>query len=244
VYASSVGAYSPGPKDRAVSESWPTHSWPTAAYGREKAYVERLMDSFAVEHPSCRVVRLRPGFVFKEESANGQRRLFAGPLLPGSLAQPRLIPFVPDFPGLRFQVVHTDDVGEAIRLAVTGGADGPFNIAADPVIDAAVLAQVLHARPVRVPAAAARTALATAWHLHLVPADPYLFDLLLRIPVMSTERARAELGWAPRYTATQTIEALLTGLRSNAGMETPPLAARTSGPARSHELGTGVGERP
>ena len=31
VYASSVGAYSPGPKDRLVDESWPTHSLPTAA---------------------------------------------------------------------------------------------------------------------------------------------------------------------------------------------------------------------
>jgi nucleoside-diphosphate-sugar epimerase len=46
VYASSVGAYSPGPKDRPVDESWPTHGWPTGAYSREKAYVERLLDAF------------------------------------------------------------------------------------------------------------------------------------------------------------------------------------------------------
>jgi nucleoside-diphosphate-sugar epimerase len=39
VYASSVGAYSPGPKDAVVSEDWPTHGWPTASYTREKAYV-------------------------------------------------------------------------------------------------------------------------------------------------------------------------------------------------------------
>jgi UDP-glucose 4-epimerase len=37
VYASSVGAYSPGPKDRAVDESWPTDGWPAAGYCREKA---------------------------------------------------------------------------------------------------------------------------------------------------------------------------------------------------------------
>ena len=41
VYASSVGAYSPGPQDRPVDENWPTHGWPTAGYTREKAYVER-----------------------------------------------------------------------------------------------------------------------------------------------------------------------------------------------------------
>src|SRR5947209_5880682 len=43
VYASSVGAYSPG-KGRIVDEQWPTHSLPVAGYGREKAYVERLLD--------------------------------------------------------------------------------------------------------------------------------------------------------------------------------------------------------
>ena len=37
VYASSVGAYSPGPQDRGVDEAWPTHALPHAAYGREKS---------------------------------------------------------------------------------------------------------------------------------------------------------------------------------------------------------------
>src|SRR5206468_927620 len=40
VYASSVGAYSPGPKDRRVDESWPTHGIPTSFYARHKAEVE------------------------------------------------------------------------------------------------------------------------------------------------------------------------------------------------------------
>ena len=44
VYASSVGAYSPSPKDRAVDEGWPTDGWPSAAYIREKAYLERVLD--------------------------------------------------------------------------------------------------------------------------------------------------------------------------------------------------------
>jgi nucleoside-diphosphate-sugar epimerase len=51
VYASSVGAHSPGPKDRAVDESWPTHGWPAAGYTREKAYVERVLDAFERDHP-------------------------------------------------------------------------------------------------------------------------------------------------------------------------------------------------
>jgi len=118
VYASSVGAYSPGPKDRAVDESWPTDGWPTAGYTREKAYVERVLDIFERDNPSRRVVRLRPGFIFKRESASQQRRLFAGPFLPARLARPGLVPVVPDLPGLRFQVLHSLDAAEAYRLAL------------------------------------------------------------------------------------------------------------------------------
>ena len=60
LYASSVGAYSPGPKDRRVDESWPTGGVPTSYYGRHKAEVERRLDRFEREAPDVRVVRMRP----------------------------------------------------------------------------------------------------------------------------------------------------------------------------------------
>lgn len=60
VYSSSVGAYSPGPKERAVDESWPTDGVPELSYSREKAYVERMLDIFERDHDDIRVVRLRP----------------------------------------------------------------------------------------------------------------------------------------------------------------------------------------
>src|SRR5581483_1896640 len=74
VYASSVGAYSPGPKDRLVDESWPTDGIETSFYSRHKAEVERLLDTFEREHPYVRVVRLRPGLIFKRSAATGIRR--------------------------------------------------------------------------------------------------------------------------------------------------------------------------
>lgn len=242
VYASSVGAYSPAPKDRKVDESWPTHSLPTAAYGREKAYVERLLDTFERDQPDIRVVRLRPAFIFKRESASEQRRLFAGPLVPGRLVRPGLIPVVPDLPGLRFQALHTSDAAEAYRLAVVGDAAGAFNIAAGPVVDAARLAELLGARVVPVPAGPVLAAAAAAWRLHLVPADPALVDLFLQLPIMDTGRAERKLGWKPRISALDAISEFLTGLRTKAGMDTPPLDPRSGG--RVRELLTGVGQRP
>src|SRR3954466_4867992 len=43
VYASSIGAYAAGPKDRAVDESYPTTGIPTSFYSRHKAAVERSL---------------------------------------------------------------------------------------------------------------------------------------------------------------------------------------------------------
>ncbi len=244
VYASSVGAYSPGPKDRPVDESWPTHGWPAAAYTREKAYIERVLDTFERDQRDIRVVRLRPGFIFKRESAAEQRRLFAGPLLPNGLARPGLIPAVPDLAGLRFQALHSADAGEAYRLALTRDVRGAFNLAADPVIDAEQLAGLLGVRIVPVPTAPLRAALATAWQLHLLPASPHLFDAVLRLPIMDVSRARTELGWSPRHSALDAIRAFLDGLRQGAGLDTPPLAPDTGGPRRLREFLTGVGHRP
>jgi hypothetical protein len=76
-----------------------------------------------------------------------------------------------------------------------------------------------------------------------VPAAPDLFDAVLRLPLLDSGRARSELGWTPRHTATQAVEELLAGLREGAGMPTPPLAPRIPG-GRLQELRTGAGQRP
>ncbi|GAB3879639.1 NAD-dependent epimerase/dehydratase family protein [Microbispora bryophytorum subsp. camponoti] len=243
VHSSSVGAYSPGPKDPPVDESWPTHGWPNAAYGREKAYVERMLDILERDHPDIRVVRMRPGFIFKEEAATEQRRLFAGPFLPRRLMRPGLIPFVPDMPRLRFQALHSRDAGEAFRLALTRDVRGAFNIAADPVIDPAALAGLLGARLVPVPATVVRTAVSAGWHLRLIPASPGMVEMVLQIPIMDTTRARRELGWQPRHSAVDALRAVIEGMRRGAGMETPPLAPDSSR-RRIKEVTTGVGTRP
>jgi UDP-glucose 4-epimerase len=243
VYASSVGAYSPGPKDRGVDESWPTHALPTAAYGREKSYLERVLDTFEREHPQVRVVRLRPGFIFKRESASQQRRLFAGPLLPTTLVRPALLPIVPDLPGLRLQALHTIDAAHAYRLAVVRPVHGAFNIAADPVVDPRSLGELLRARPLKLPLAPIRAAVAAAWNLHLVPASPTLVDLALSLPIMDTTRAREELGWNPTRTALEAIGEFLEGLREGGGMDTPPLDPHAGGRFREKEIATGVGQR-
>lgn len=244
VVASSVAAYSPRHDDEPVDESWPTHGGSPASYAREKAYVERLLDDFESRNPETVVVRMRPAFIFKESSATQQRRLFGGPLVPGSLVRKRLVPALPWPAGLRFQALHSFDAGAAYRLAVLRDVRGAFNLAADPVLDAQRVGELLEARTFPVPARLVRSGLSLAWGAHLLPATPQLFDAVMQLPVLDTTRARTELGWTPGRSSAEALETLLAGLRRGADGETPPLAKASSGPLRSHEVSTGVGNKP
>jgi UDP-glucose 4-epimerase len=244
VYASSVGAYSPGPKDRAVDESWPTGGIETSFYSRHKAEVERLLDDFEGRFPDVRSVRLRPGLIFKAEAAEEIRRYFIGPFLPSRLVRRALVPIVPDVERLRFQAVHSLCVGEAYRLAVVrDDARGAYNVAADPVLDPDELARILGARKVHVPASALRAVAAAAWRARLTPTPEGWLDMALGVPIMDTTRIRSELGWDPRRGADTALRDLLDGLRDRSGADTPPLAPETSGPLRVREFLTGVGAR-
>jgi UDP-glucose 4-epimerase len=243
VSASSVGAYSPGPKDRRVDESWPTGGIESSFYSRHKAEVERILDRYEREHPSIRVVRLRPALIFKRDAASGIRRLFAGPLLPSPLVRRGLIPVVPRTQRLCFQAVHSYDVGEAYRLAALSDARGPFNIAAEPVIDSAVLADLLGARQVPVPASVLRAGAGLSFKLRIQPSEPGWVDMALAVPLMDASRARDELGWEPLRDSRDAFVELLDGIRENAGIETPPLAPGSGGLLRVREFLTGVGKR-
>jgi UDP-glucose 4-epimerase len=244
VYASSVGAYSPGPKDRRVDESWPTTGIKSSFYSRHKAEVERLLDRFEDDHPATRVVRLRPGLIFKREAASGIRRLFAGPLLPSALLQRRLIPVVPAHPRLVLQAVHSHDVGQAYRLALMREeAQGAFNIAAEPVLDPKELGRTLGARPVRVPGALLRGGAALSYRLRLQPSEPGWVDMGLGVPLMDVSRARSELGWSAQRSASDARLDLIEGIREGAGLDTPPLEPGGAGPLRAREFASGVGGR-
>jgi nucleoside-diphosphate-sugar epimerase len=244
IYASSVGTYSRGPKDRTVDESWPAEGIATSFYSRHKAEVETLLDEFERGEPGVRVVRLRPGLIFKREAATEIRRLFLGPLVPRIAFSERALFAVPDIPGLRFQAVHTDDVAEAYRLALHAlDAHGAYNLAADPVLDPKVLAEMLGARRVRMPARMLRGIAAATWRARLQPTPEGWLDMALGVPLMSSDRARDELGWMPRRKSTEALRDLLAGLRAGAGFDSPPLDPGSSGTARANEFRTGVGAR-
>ena len=242
VHASSVGAYSLGPKDQEVDESWPTEGTETSFYSRHKVAVERQLDRFEAANPGTRVVRLRPALIFKDEAATEIRRLFVGPFLPNFLIRRGLLPALPRIDRLRFQAVHSDDVGQAYLRAVLADVGGAFNIAAEPPLSPEEMAERLGVRSFPVPARVVRRLADLSWRLRLQPTPAGWLDMARNVPLMSSRRAHEELGWEPRRSSIEALEELMGGMHDGHGAATPPLEADGAG-ARLDDLKTGVGAR-
>jgi UDP-glucose 4-epimerase len=224
VYASSVGAYAPGPKHRRVDESWPVTGIRSSFYSRHKARVEAILDTFSAEHPGVRIVRMRPGLIFKRGAGAEVAGLFLGPLFGRLLAHRSLIKVVPQHPRLRVQAEHSHDVAQAYRRAIVSDVSGPFNLAAEPVIDAKVLARTFHAVAVPVPAPVMKVTTSALWHTRLQPTPPGWVDLGLQVPLMAYDRAEAELGWAPRVDAASALHEVVEGIADKTSERTPAMA--------------------
>ncbi|MEU8243214.1 NAD-dependent epimerase/dehydratase family protein [Actinoplanes missouriensis] len=232
VQASSVGVYSPGPKHAYVTEDWRRAGVLESSYSRHKALVERMLDEIESDHPTLRVVRVRPGLIFQRDAGTEIGRYFAGPLLPARLLRFGWIPLIPAHPNLRMQAVHADDVAEAYLSIISSDVHGAFNLAAGPVLDPDSAARAFRGLPVPVPGVALEGAAALSWWLRLQPVDRGWVKLALKAPLMSCDRAASELGWRPRTDAISALRELVAGLAGRAHTESPPLRADSDMPGR------------
>ncbi|HSC02586.1 MAG TPA: hypothetical protein VLC49_04680, partial [Solirubrobacteraceae bacterium] len=133
---------------------------------------------------------------------------------------------------------------EAYRRALLSDVRGAFNLAADPPIGPAELAEVLQARRLKLPRALLRGAAAATFAARLQPSEPGWVDMAFAVPLLDSTRARRQLGWEPTRTGTEALSELIDAMRHGADYATPPLARGTSGPLRLRELSTRIGGRP
>lgn len=246
VYASSVGAYAPDESagdesagDGAVRrpESWPVTGVPTAPYSRQKAAVEAMLDEIE-DRGDMVVSRLRPGLIFQGGAGSQIARYFLGPLVPTSLLRVLRLPVVPLPRGLQMQAVHADDAADAYARVIVRRAAGAFNIAAEPVIDTAVLAGALGGRPLPVDPRVFRIAAAATFQARLQPTEPGWLDLAMTCPLLATDRARHLLDWQPQISATAALGELVAGMGHGAGTESSAMRPREPAADRLSKLGS------
>lgn len=214
VYASSIGAYGAGSKTVPVNESQPTTGTPTSHYGAQKAAVETLLGEFEAENPGVLVSRLRPGLIFAAEPAPEIKDYFIGDLVPASLLTGLLgvgrLPVLPFPAGIRFQAVAASDVAEAYWQVIRQRAGGAFNVAAEPVLDAQTVGQLLGSRRyLELPVAVFRALAAATYAARLQPTDPGWVDMAETVPIMDTTRLREVTGWRETVSSQHALRTLL-----------------------------------
>ena len=226
VCASSVGAYSPAPKDRLTDESWPARGIASSHYSRHKGEQEALLDTFEREYPEIPVARLRQGLSFSSEVGTEIGNYFLGPLVPKFILNKLRLPLLPVPKEFSFQVVHADDLADAYWRVLDQRAEGAFNIAADPVITPELLGGVLGARRVlNIPVKLLRAVVGLTWAAHLQRSDPGWIDMAAGSPLIDTSRARNLLGWRPRRTSVEALRYVLDGMAGGDGVKGSPLLA-------------------
>jgi nucleoside-diphosphate-sugar epimerase len=226
IHVSSLAAYAPGATGQQVTEDWPTTGIPTSQYSRDKSEAERVVREIVQRHPATTLTIARPTLVLQPEAGSELGRYFLGPLLfgaarlmPAPLA--RMLPL--PLPSLSVSFVHADDVADALHRMLDRRVAGPFNLAAEPLMDADAIARALGTWRVRVPTLAVRTAVQAAFTAHLVPTEPGWLDVGTRAPALDATRARKLLDWVPAHRGDEVLAEFVAAFGRGEGAPGPLL---------------------
>jgi nucleoside-diphosphate-sugar epimerase len=212
VYASSIAAYGfHSDNPIGITEDWATRPADRLFYAQEKAELEHLLEKEAASHPATALYLLRPPVVLGPDAVGAKVSIPAAlePVVRGIGAGLRRLPGLPALvPDLPFQLIHQDDVAEALRLCVVGaGPPGAYNIAADDVVTGVDVARELGLRAVRIPGRPVAAAARAVSNLPFLPSGAQWVEAISHPAIMDTTKAKTRLGWTPRHTAIESLRA-------------------------------------
>ena len=186
VHMSSAAVYGSG---SGLNENAPLAPLPGFLYAQHKVRLEQIL---AGEFPECALLR-----------AHVILGPHAQPLLKWLLRQPFYVRLPEPYPLL--QCVHENDVAEAVLLALTRDARGPYNLATEDSFSFRDAIAGRRRASVPVPLSVARAGFNVAWKTSGWGGEPAWIEGLARPLVLDCRRARAELGWRARYSAAQVL---------------------------------------
>jgi UDP-glucose 4-epimerase len=223
-YASSVAAYGfHADNPTWIDEDVPPRGTPEHFYSAHKAEVESVLEQVLRRRSRTAAYVFRPCIV-----AGPRARTFLEEIpyfrlserVPGAVVEllslmPVLKPVLPD-PGLRFQLVHEDDVASAFAAGVAGrGEPGAYNLAGNGLLTMSDVARELDWYAIPIPEVAVD---ATAELIARLPRAPEIaswIQAVRREVLMKTERAKKQLRWRPKHTAKATLGQLVEAYRAS-----------------------------
>ena len=106
------------------------------------------------------------------------------------------------------QIVHVEDVVEAIALSLRPGIRGVFNVTGPGPIALSVLQRQLGRQKLPVPEVVVRPLFQALWNLRLTGFPVPEMDYIKYVCMVDGTRARDVLGYEPKRSLRETIEAV------------------------------------
>jgi UDP-glucose 4-epimerase len=160
---------------------------------RDLVTLDMLTQSFFWKHAGTETVILRPGQVLGTVANT-----------PSNYLRLKVVPTLLGFDPM-VQVVHQDDVVQAIVRALVPGVRGIFNIAGPPPVPLSQVLALLGRATVPVPHTLARTGLERLWRWRMSAFPASELDFLRYVCMVDDSRARQLLGYRPRFGLDETL---------------------------------------
>lgn len=158
--------------------------------------VDMMAQSFFWKRPDIETIILRPVNITGGVGSVMARYLRLSPV-------PKLLGYDP-----MIQLVHEEDVVEAVRLALAAGHRGIFNLAGPSPLPLSKIIRRLGRQPLPVPQVLAKTILGHMSRFGKNEIRSTYVDFVRYVCMVDDSRARSKLGYKPRYGLDETIRAV------------------------------------
>jgi UDP-glucose 4-epimerase len=197
VVLSSANVYGPQPDNaQFLNEDAPLLG--SARHGdiRDLIEVDMLAQGFFWKHPRTETVILRPVHILGRVH-NAASNFLRLPTVPTLLGFDPMI-----------QVIHESDVVRAIRCALVPSQRGIYNVAGPEPLPLSHAIRILGRPSMPIPYTIGKAVLKRLWSFRLTTFPAPELDHIRYICMVDDQRARAELGYAPRTSITETVRSV------------------------------------
>jgi UDP-glucose 4-epimerase len=184
-----------------MDDAWPGRAGPEFSYAAHKVELEEMAEKFAKEHSDIAVSCVRPCIVAGPNMDNYLRRLI--------MNMPIIV--LLDRVDSTIQLVHENDVSEAIYQILVQQGRGAYNLAPPDTISLTDLSEQSGRPRMTAPFWLGKLVAGIAWKTHFPPHEyPASFLNFLRYPwLVASNRLTNELGFQFRHSTLETYHELL-----------------------------------
>ena len=197
VLLSSANVYGPSPNNNQfITEETPLLGSTRFAEIRDLVEFDLYSSSFFWRYPNIETVLLRPVHILGKVR-NAPSNYLRLPVVP------TLMGFDP-----MIQVIHVEDVVEAILLALQPGIRGVYNIVGPGEVPLSMLLKTLQKRRLNLPNFIAKSVLDVLWKTKLTSFPPPELEFIQYICMADGSRSEKEMGYFPKYSLKDTIKSV------------------------------------